>query len=296
MAFADDKTCIIDKMKGFNCAEAERADVVLQAYSDVPQFLFENTDEFDCNRVYMYSLLDCIDPLEFPALNVYYNGSTTTITNPVFVARYTADEIVIDAGGVIEEIAVMASTITKITISNNTTVNVLTIGNGSVVEVIETQDTSSISYLRITSCFSYSSEVGMATEGTVIDNFLIGETAVFGGYKCIEITGSCGDNITSLVASDITTRSITLSWASPANSISNRLYYKFKNANEWIWIKGDEPIGFGNFYDNNTKYIFRDLQFDTNYDFKVVNICEDGIPSAGQTVSEKTLGNYEEGP
>lgn len=296
MAFADDKTCIIDKMKGVSCAMAERADVVLQAYTDVPQFLFENTDWFDCNRPYMYSILDCIDPAEFPALDIYYDGATTTINNPVFVAKYTADDIVIDAGVTIEEVAIMASTIGKITISNNTTVKVLTIGNGATVDVIETLDTSSIFYLRITSCQAYASTVGMAAEDSVIDNLDVQPNAVFGGYKCLEIVGSCADDVSAVTATDITTRSITISWTPPVNTISVSLYYRFKDANEWTLVLGNEGDSFGNFFNNNTQFIFRDLKFDTYYDFKVVNICEDGIPSAGQTVSAKTLGNFEEGP
>lgn len=292
MAFADDKAAILAIMKGYDCVAAERADVVLQNYANVPQFLFENSNAFDCNQPYMYTILDAIDPGELTTLNIYYNGTSTPVNNPIFMAKYTAANVVYNSGTDVEEVAFMGSTIGKISVNTNTHIDAMTIGSASTVDVLETLDTSSIFYLRITSCNSYVATLGMLAEGSDVTNIKVDPGAYYGGEKCLEIIGTCADPVTAVTFSDVTARSITIAWTRPANSINVELSYRFKDANDWILITGLEPLEFGNFFSDNNGYVFRDLRYNTYYEFKVVNICSDGKPSVPDISSQGTLGAY----
>ncbi|HEU4606547.1 MAG TPA: hypothetical protein VFS31_00460, partial [Chitinophagaceae bacterium] len=51
----------------------------------------------------------------------------------------------------------------------------------------------------------------------------------------------------------------------------------------------------GNYIEDGPGYVFRELQQSTFYDFKVVNVCPNGVLSAGVVATQQTAGNTASG-
>lgn len=298
MAFADDKACALDKIKAFDCALADIIDGFLTGYNKVFDAFVSLHEYFDCYPNFIYDFMDCWDGPSILGEGIYYNEASGTLTDAKLIVRGTASEVEIDTNnGLFPEFVVAGDAVVdNILVKGNGYVGVLSVQAGAQVKVISTDTVtdvnSYIDVLRIVGCNGIGSTVNAAEAGSKIMNLDVSELSYFGGYNCLDPTDVCADDVSALIFSNVGENSLTLKWTDAASSIRTAVYFRTSNAP--IWLKPNDTQASsvtGNYIDNGPGYVFRGLEPSTYYDFKVYNVCPNGVFSAGVVATKSTGGS-----
>jgi hypothetical protein len=293
MSFATDKACALDKIRAFNCDYVQWVDDNLNAYADIIPVFLTHVTKLQCFPDYTYSLFDCFDGTALLAEGIYYNSTETTLTDPALIVKTTATDITItiSSGSIINDFVIFgASTVDSVIIDGGGTLNCLSVTAGAVLKLLSTMDDSRIRLVRVTGCRTFISKLDAADSSSIIDSFYVFGGGTFGGYRCISLGTPCTDEVISLDTDKITSNSITLTWDNAASTINTIVYYRINNGFTW-YIAGANPNGdgvSGSYTGDAVGFIFRGLQADTYYDFRVVNVCSNGNTSPGTIKTEKT--------
>ena len=82
MSFATEKACMLAKITLIGCRDAAKIDARVQSYADVLPAYFEDSNTFDCNPLYLSSLVDCFGPATLKANCNIYAQESSDATDP----------------------------------------------------------------------------------------------------------------------------------------------------------------------------------------------------------------------
>lgn len=185
MSFATDKDAVIDILKEKRCNATKDVYNSLNAYSDIPKYLFKYGKAFDGDNAYLDTLMAEWDNASLAAVGVYYNQAGGTITNPKVVIKCTNVIVNINAGGNYGDLEIIgASQLDELNITNNTLIGSLAVAGGSVVDEINLEAGSEINTLLVKSENGQNSTVTKVVGGAGIKNAAAPSPSVFGGYEC----------------------------------------------------------------------------------------------------------------
>lgn len=285
MSFATEKACILAKIELIGCQDVAKVDAKLVAYSDMLAAYYEDSNTFDCNPLYLSSLLDCSTPNTLKTnADIYYQESADA-TDPGLWVDGTAENITITAD--VDDFAIVGNShITKLTIQTGVTVKVLTIGGGAILDILDVQGTGVVEYLRVTGCRTYKSTLGVIVRGSTVQNVKIDPGVIFGDYDCLPVTGSCSSPVTDLTAGNQTAKSIIWTWSAPVNTLYITAKFRERGAQDWITLPAEGDNIYGNWI--NGGFVFNNLKEDTYYEISVTNYCSAGQAAAAVTDISKT--------
>jgi hypothetical protein len=277
MSFQTDKDALIAILKDKQCAATKDVYANLNAYSDIPKFLFKYVKAFDGDNVYLDSIATVFDDTELVNNGIYYNKTGLTVTNPKAIIKSTNMIVNINSAGIFPDLEIIgASTGITINISNNTTVDSLSIAGGSTVDIINIQPGSCINTLLIKSENSQNSTLTKVV-GKCVKNMGITEDSTFGGFECDPSDGTaCLDEVIGLTNNTATVDGFTVAWTNPLNSTGNEVRYRKVGDLPWL-----VPNAFGNAtgtFGPGPTFTFHAMLGATSYEVRVRNSCM--IPTA----------------
>lgn len=293
MAFIDEKNACLDLVKAFNCDRVQWIDVNLNSYDDVLPVFLANLPKLECYPEYMYSLVACFDITELNTRGIYYNDPALgAVGDAKLIVKCVATTVTVTvaSGSVLPEFVVAgASTVDEVIVTGGGSVGALSVSTGAILKYLNTAASSWIEVVRISGCKSFISKLNTIDGGASVNRLYPFGGGYFGGYNCFAPTGTCADDVTTLAVANVTSNSLTLTWVDPVNTINSLIYYRLNNSATWLLgtaVNGDGVIG--QYAVDNVGFVFRGLQPDTYYDFKVVNICSNGHPSPGAEITQLT--------
>lgn len=292
MSFATDKACALDKIRAFNCDYVQWVDDNLNSYDDIIPSFLAFLPKFECFPDYTYSLFECFEDSALTARGIYYDKTETTLTDPTLIIKTTATDITLNistGSGTGEFVIFGNSIVNSVTVDGGGTLVCLSVSAGANLKYLTTTAGSTISLMRVSGCRTFLSRVDIANSTSIIDNIFVFGGGYFGGYNCADPTSNCASDISVLISEKITQNSITLKWTPAEDTLYTIVYYKLNNTGPWLMgsVNNDDGIT-GSYTVDSLGYIFRGLQMDTYYDFKVVNVCTNGQPSSGVTLTVST--------
>lgn len=293
MAFADDKAAVLSLLDKHSCFDVDIIDTDFTAYSDIPSLIFQYASILGCDRIFLEALADVIDSASLDSVKVYYGKSTTDVTNPecIINSTYSGDVLIqkVSTETLRPVIAIFGSTINNIIIDGASfEVGLLIIAGGTTVKSISTINGARLNVLMINGCNKYPTEVKMIVSGSAIDDIRQINGGGFGEFESADVSGTCGEDVVSLATTLITHDSLKVVWEDAAETIGVTVLFKKSNTSDWLSADVNKLGVTGNMVDSGNGFVFRGLEPNTYYDFKVYNICENGIRSAGVVVTTKT--------
>lgn len=300
MSFAADKAAAMLVIDAYDCDVAAIVDRRLVDYDALFGVCLLLLRYFECNPKLMDDFLACFQDSEMTSRGIYYNKITATITDGKFIAKCTISTSVTVTmptpptgltDGVLSECVIAgASTVPLLIIDGIGYIGVLDISGGAVVDILQVNSGASVKKLWISGCGNVVSTVKVAN--TLLQPAVIEQVdgGYFGGYNCVDITDTCSDDVTSLTAVNVTDTSFAVTWTPAASTIRTIVYYRITNTGEWFIAGINNGDGVAGNYntDGTIGYALRGLRPFTYYDVKVVNVCENGITSAGEIVTQVT--------
>lgn len=295
MSFATDKATALEKLKAFGCDLVPYIDLILTSYDKVYAMFVTLLKHYECYPQLMTDMMTAFDNASLIAQGIYVGGTHGTVTDgKIFVnANVTTATYTVAPGTIISEMVVAGtSVIDSLYIIAGGTVGMVSVTDGARVKVIGTGEGATIDILRVTGCNGLASTVDTIDNSGIINSVRVQGDGFVGARSCLDPTQTCADDVSGLTFNKVTADSLLLNWTDAASSVRTVVYYRLNNTREWLHAGIDNGDGVkGNYAtDGTVGYSFRGLQTDTYYDFKVVNICTNGIASAGVTATQKTTG------
>lgn len=301
MSFATDKAAALPIIQALDCDLADIVDARLTGYDDLVYILAYLFDTIQCYPTLLRQFTNAFDQTEREARGIYY-ANAGPLTDPKIVVNSTVatityttvdktspainpDVLIIGPGSVID----------KITVDGGYDMSYLTVMPGARVKLIETSGANTvIRTLYVSGCAGAVGTVDIADKSASITTVSVSGGGWFGGYNCLDPDGACAEEVSVLTSAQPTYDSILLSWTAASESIRTRVYYRINNDIEWKEAGLDNGDGVkGNYRTDGTLgYSFKGLKVDTYYDFKVVNICNNGIASAGAVLAAQKTASY----
>lgn len=280
-----EKTCVINKITGANCNWVAYVTTNLNNLEDIPGIIYTFFDKFSVSATYLNSLLDCFLQSELSSVGVTYNQTITGgQTDPQIIISSTVDSVVLTTTNTNVLFGIIASTVDSVEVRNS--LAMLTIATGSHVRAIQTTGTGCMGTVKIGCQGNVASTLDGIISGSCYKGVSVDPGAIYGGITPCDNT-ACTDEITSLLASQIKDISLLLTWTNPANTSGNKIYYRIANTMVWLPIEEKGEV-YGIFVNNVTGFAIFGLTPNTQYDFKVQNICASGFVSDGLTVTATT--------
>lgn len=293
MAFIDDKNACLALISAFNCNRVAYIDATLNSYDDVLPVFLANLPKLECYPEYMYSLIACFDIIELNNRGIYYNDPALgAVGDATLIVKCVATTVTVTVapGATVEEFVVAgASVVDELIVTGGGSVGSLSSSAGAQIKYLNTTGGSWVSNVRISACRTFVSSINSVNGLADVRIVYTPGGGFFGGFNCFAPTGVCTDEITLLVAANVTNNSVVLTWTNPVNTINNIIYYRLKGAAIWrIASPANADNVTGRYLQATLGFIFRGLLPDTYYDFKVVNVCGNGHASAGLEITQLT--------
>ncbi len=276
---AGEKSAFIAIVAVRNPQEAVRLQTLLNNYEDVPMVIGRQQDDFAANNLYLTAAMNTLNNASLQSVGVYFARNLNVQPSPPAVMLVN----VIATGGVDINtsppgFAILGtSNINEVELGPTVRIPGLYIGPGSVVDVLDGTQTVGVSVNNLYLPFMRSnpSALNMARFGTIIGNIEVAEGSYFGGYLDDDPESACNIPVTDLIATEATQNGLFLSWTPPAPTSPPVVFINtyYKKSNSSVWIPADESVGE---FVGNTGFVFRELEPDTFYDFKVVVVCGNG--------------------
>lgn len=300
MAFADEKAAALAYIQALDCDVADIVDTSLTGYDDLPYVLSYLLITISCYVTIIENFTSEFDQTEREARGIYYDVAGP-FTDPKIIIKCTttgisytttlpasADQVnFLYIGG--------TSVIDEVVVDGGYALSMLHIAPGSRVKLLETTGAgTSISLLEVAGCAGAVGTLDVVDRTSVVGNIRVYGGGWFGGYNCLAPDGTCAEDVSAASTSNATYDSLLLTWTAAAESIRTRIYYRLNNDVDWKEAGMDNGDGVrGNYRTDGTEgYAFKGLKADTYYDFKIVNICNNGIASAGVIVAAQKTASY----
>lgn len=300
MAFADDKAAALPYLQALNCEIADIVDTSLTGYNDLAYVLAFLLRQIGCYVSIIEQFTAAFDQAERESRGIYYDVAGP-FTDPKIVIKCTTTSIsyTTTSPATVDQVNYLyiggTSVIDEVAVDGGYALSILHIAPGSRVKLLEASGAgTTVSLVEVAGCAGAVATLDVVDKAASVGFISVYGGGWFGGYNCLEPDGVCAEEVTVLAASQATYNSILLSWTAAAESIRTRVYYRINNDVDWKEAGLDNGDGVrGNYRTDGTLgYAFKGLQPDTYYDFKVVNICNNGIASTGETLAAQKTASY----
>lgn len=281
---APEKTAVLDRIKVLDPVEADKLNTELVNYEDVLTMVGRSLPVFEYKNSYLIEVISQLNQNQLNAVGIYYNINGPIGNDPRLIIDCTV------TGG--------ATTITAASLGlgifGNSVVDLITVSAGIVLrdlwiapgsKLVELDATAAGAFVNtvfIRNLRSAPAELSSIKFGSGVGSVKVDKGAIFGGIQSVTPGAVCAIPVTNLAASDVTYNTVKLSWTAPAgNYLVLNVYYK--KTESGVWLLASEKVG--DFITDG--FIFRSLEKETKYDFKVSVTCTNG-GIADATLSQVT--------
>lgn len=293
MSFSTEKDSALTILKAVDCDLAEIIDDRCSDYDDMYAMFVMLFNRHRCNPELIKDFVAEFDQTERENRGIYYNISTTPIADPKILVNCAVASVTFTTTAVsdIEHYQVIyvgqGSVIDKIEVDGGNTLHLLCVLPGGTVKILDGAADTTIEDVMIDGCDGAVGTVNVASDTTIIRNMQQRGGGYFGGYNCIDVTVTCAQEVTSVTATNKTQTSMVLDWTEPSESVRKIVMFRINNTEEWYKVNEDPNNKvIGNFRtDGSDGYLVRGLEPDTYYDFKIINVCDNGHSSPGAVVA-----------
>lgn len=304
MSFASDKATALPIIQAFDCDIAAVVDAKLLTYDDLFFVLAYLFIYMECYPTLVENFTAAFDQTERESRGIYYN-SMATLTDARIAIKCVTTSITYTTTDPTDadELNLLyigpSSVVDVLTVDGGFTLHNLTILPAGRVKVLELSGAgTNILNLTVAGCAGAVGTLDVVASGAVIKNVQVYNGGFYGGYVCLDPDNTCAENVGVISLEKTTYSSTLLSYTAASESIRTRVYYRLNNTTTWYegGVNNGDGVE-GNYRtDGSNGFAFRGLQPDTYYDYKVVNICENGHASSGTMVSGKTASYIPECP
>src|SRR6185312_309293 len=273
--------------------EASRLQEVLVYYTDVYTAIMRELDLFASNNAYLTEAMACFDDTQLLAVGIW-NGKTVSslpLSDPILIVNSTfTDNLILiskqPSPPIYQTLAILGnSNIFGVSLEANAKLSELYIGPGVVVTSADSsQPNAIVEIIWLPNLKNIPSTLLSAVYGSQIQQVIVDPGSYFGGYTLVNPLATCQSTISNIAATEATNNSLFISWTPPSEPyIFINTYYRKSNSQPWI-VATDAD---GEFV-NESGFVFRYLEKDTYYDFKVSVTCKNGAIN-DTVVSAKTV-------
>lgn len=273
-------------------AEAVRLQTILNNYSDIPTAIYRQLPLFASNNAYLSSVMDAvaISNANLLGAGIWYKQTSASppITDPVMVINSNITEIILNAPSPpgTKTLSILGSSnIGEIALVPGCELNNLYIGPGATVDKLTASltltsppTTSRVDLVQVDFLKSTPAALNMATFGSNIGSVIVTPGSYYGGVLAYDPANPCSAVVTGLMVTDITYNSALLSWTLPISSppgsqpfLFINIFWRLTNSSVWIPVSASDGD-----YAGQHGFVFRNLDKDTLYDFRVETVCPNG--------------------
>lgn len=283
-----EKSAFIALINTQNPIEAALITPLLNNYEDiVPIGIARQLGVFADNPAFLKEAMAVFTDAALVAVGIYNNKSNSSlVTNPSLLVSshftagisFTANQIGFGLLG--------SSTVNSVTVATGIYLQNLIIGPGSTLDILDvTAEGAFISSIGIMFAYSTPGFLNVLKYGSHYGDVYTSPGSYFGGIQNIDPNATCAAGpVTGLTASNITHDSILITWVPPSSGYIF-LNVQYKKSDSQVWIPATFETGD---FIKNTGYVFRGLDADTYYDFRIQTICNNGGTTYA-TTSSKTI-------
>lgn len=283
-----EKAAFINIVKVAAPQEGVRLPAILNNYEDIVTAIGRSGPLFEENNSFLLEAIGCFSSdAALNTVGIYRNGTTTTLVNPAMLINYHVTTSISFTANTTFLTIFGTSTVKLISVSASVKLGNMYVGPGATVDGFDSSASgASVGVITLASARSQNATLNYATLGSRMGGVDIMGGSYFGGMQSIDPTAACAIPVTGLQAFNVTKNSIKLLWTPPTSGYLFINIYIRKNG-ESVWNKitssaqGD--------YISNVGFLFKNLEEDTYYDFKVDVICNNG-GIAPTTLLNKTTG------
>ncbi len=293
-----EKSNFIDIVRAFSAYEADRLLSVLNNYEDVYTAIMRQLYVFAAENAYLTEAISVFTLASLNAVGIWVGATATSpplsppLSDPVLIINspsFTGGVYItttVSSPPIYRALVILGdSRIDSITLDADTTLSELFIGPGSTVDLLDsTQSLAITGTVYLPFLKSTASSLKAAKFGSIINSFVKDPRSYFGGFTDEDPSAACALAVSSLTISLITANNATLAWVPNMGGwLFINVYYRISGSNDWIQATTETGI-----FKDDTGYTFTNLKEDTNYEFMVQVICNNGGRSAEVTVTGKT--------
>lgn len=299
MSFASDKTNAINVLSSYDCEVADVASRMLVVYADLFKTFIYLVKYFQQYPTLMARYLTSWDDSQLQSNGIFFNKEDVGVTTAKVIANSNYDlvTVTVPANSAIAEIVIIGTSIVgKLALTKDPAglyLGMVNVQGGARVKIIDIQNNLEVKELLVGGGNGLASTVNVVTT----NNYRIGKITTdnggfFGEYSCLDPTSVCASDVSGMAINKVTTNSLLLNWVAASESVRTIVQYRQSNTMSWLDAAKDNKDGVSGNYatDGSVGYGFRGLQSDTYYDFRIINVCLNGILSAGVQFSGKTNG------
>lgn len=270
-------------------AEATELQTILNNFEDIPTVIGRQINLYAENDAY---LIECMgvfaaNDSDLVVAGIYNNKSGSAPCNdPLLIinsnltggVNITANSPGFGLFG--------TSTVNKVTLSADVDLENLYIGPGCSVDILDSSNSGAfVNNIWLPFAKSTPSILKVAKTGSSIGAVWLSAGSYYGGIQNIDPEAACAAGpVTGLAAGQVTHDSIVLMWTPPSSGYIF-INVQYKKSDSSVWLGATEANGD---YIQSVGFIFRGLDADTYYDFRIQVVCLNG-GVAYAMISSKTV-------
>ncbi len=283
------KAAFIAIVNVVNPTEAtERLPTLLVNYEDIPNAIGRQIDLFAGNNAYLSEAIAVFaaNDSDLMAAGIYVGKtSSSLLTDPLLIinSSYTGGVSLTSNSKGLGILG--SSSVNLLTLGIQKELDYLYMGSGSKLSALDSSASGAV-VKNIIMSFAYSlpSEITAVIFKSNIGVIRISDGSVFGDEINTNPALTCTNPVSGLAAGSITHNTIKLTWTPPSGAYL-LLDIFYRKLNSGVWIKADMDMGD---FISNTGFIFRNLESETKYEFKVVTTCVNGATDAPSAITAIT--------
>jgi hypothetical protein len=281
---APEKTAVLDRIKVLDPVEADKLSTILVNYEDVLVMVGRSLPVFEYKNSYLAEVISQLNTNQLQTVGIFYNIIGPIGNDPRLIIDCTV------TGGA----TVINTSSNGLGILGNSVVDVITVAAGKVLRDLWVGPGSKLTLLDSTAAGAFvntvfirnlrsaPAELSAIKFGSNVGSVKVDPGAIYGDIQSVTPGAACAIPVTALAATDVTYNTVKLGWTAPAgNYLVLNVYYK--KTESGVWLLASEKVG--DFITDG--FIFRSLEKDTKYDFKVSVTCING-GIADDTLSQVT--------
>lgn len=267
-----EKSAVIALVNVVNPVEAMRLATVLVNYEDVLTMIGRQLSTFIQRNNYLIQVMACFTDANLVSVGIYNRKSGNNLTEPNAIINSNYAGIMTMSSNIGQLVILGNSFVNSVVLSSNVDVQYIYIGPGSTLNIADSSASGAIiNKIILPFVRSTPSTLNTLKFGSTIGLVQVDAGSYYGGVANDDVTATCPDVVTSVVATENTNNSVLISWALPGSYLMINIFYKKANSNVWILATDSD----GDF-DGDTGFVFRTLESDTFYSFRISTVCTNG--------------------
>lgn len=277
--------------------EAGRLQDILNNYSDVYATIMRELPLFASNNSYLISAISVFNDDELQSVGIWVNKtiSSPPLVNPVLIinSEITDWPVLIEPSSppIQQDLCILGpTTIDEITVLGFTALTELYLGPGVTLNALDaSEDQARVGTIYIKNAKNNPAALNSVVYQSNISQIIQDPGTYFGGVTNDNPLAPCDNPVTNLTTREITNNSVTLNWDTPESKsppesfLFINVFYRKSGSQTWIAVSDGDGE-----YVGNTGFVFRYLEKDTFYDFKVSVTCLNG-GIADATIYQQTV-------